>query len=176
MAATHLIGKGHRRLAFLGGYCEMVSYQERLAGFRDACALHGIGPEETMVAEGETNRRGGMAGLDAVMGASPPPTAALCFNDAVAFGAMLALRRRGLEPGRDFAVIGFDDIAEAQHYVPALTSVAVDTAGLGERAAHAVLKMIRSKTTRAEDHIGAVDLVIRESCGSSTMHAAEAPA
>ena len=49
--------------------------------------------------------------------------------------------------------------------MPALTSVAVDTAGLGERAAHAVLKMIQSRTTRAEDHVGAVNLVVRESCG-----------
>ena len=78
---------------------------------------------------------------------------------------MLALRKRGLEPGADFAVVGFDDVVEAQHYVPALTSVSVDTPGLGERAAHAVLKMIQSRTTRAEDHIGAVNLVVRESCG-----------
>jgi LacI family transcriptional regulator len=49
--------------------------------------------------------------------------------------------------------------------VPALTSVAVDTAGLGERAAHSVLRMIQSRTTRAEDHVGAVNLVVRESCG-----------
>ncbi|TIM68611.1 MAG: LacI family DNA-binding transcriptional regulator, partial [Mesorhizobium sp.] len=71
------------------------------------------------------------------------------------FGVMLALRKRGLEPGADFAVVGFDDVIEAQHYMPALTSVAVDSAGLGERAAHVMLKMIQSRTTRAEDHIGA---------------------
>jgi LacI family transcriptional regulator len=78
---------------------------------------------------------------------------------------LLALRKRGLEPGADFAVVGFDDVVEAEHYMPALTSVAVDAAGLGERAAHVVLKMIQSRTTRAEDHIGAVNLVVRESCG-----------
>ncbi|TIS30910.1 MAG: LacI family transcriptional regulator, partial [Mesorhizobium sp.] len=69
--------------------------------------------------------------------------------------------------GADFAVVGFDDVAEAEHYMPALTSVAVDTPGLGERAAHVMLKMIQSRTTRAEDHIGAVSLVVRESCGPS---------
>jgi LacI family transcriptional regulator len=106
-----------------------------------------------------------MACLDTALSLAPAPTAALCFNDAVAFGAMIALRKRGLEPGRDFAVVGFDDVVEAQHYVPTLTTVAVDTAGLGERAAHAMLKMIQSGTTRAEDHIGAVNLVVRESCG-----------
>jgi LacI family transcriptional regulator len=135
LAARHLIGKGHRRLAFFGGSTDLVVYHERLGGFREACHEFGIPEGDVLVFEGE------------------------------AFGAMLGLRRHGLEPGRDFAVVGFDDVVEAQHYVPSLTSVAVDTAGLGERAAHIVLKMIQSRTTRAEDHVGAVNLVVRESCG-----------
>lgn len=165
LATEHLIRKGHRRLAFFGGFADMTVYQERLSGFRDACAVNGIDKSDISVIEGETSRKGGMACLDTALGLTPAPTAALCFNDAVAFGVMLALRKRGLEPGPDFAVVGFDDVVEAEHYVPALTSVTVDTAGLGERAAHAVLKMIQSRTTRAEDHIGAVNLAVRESCG-----------
>jgi LacI family transcriptional regulator len=165
LAAAHLIRKGHRRLAFFGGFSDMVVCQERSGGFREACETHGLPESSITVIEGETNRKGGMACLDTALALPNPPTAAVCFNDAVAFGVMLALRKRGLEPGRDFAVVGFDDVVEAQHYVPALTSVAVDTAGLGERAAHSVLRMIQSRTTRAEDHVGAVNLVIRESCG-----------
>ena len=165
LAAAHLIRKGHRRLAFLGGFSDMVVYHERADGFREGCETNGIAPEDMTIVEGETNRKGGMACLDTALSLPYPPTAAVCFNDAVAFGVMLALRKRGLEPGRDFAVVGFDDVVEAQHYVPALTSVAVDTAGLGERAAHSVLRMIQSRTTRAEDHVGAVNLVVRESCG-----------
>lgn len=164
LATEHLIRKGHRKLAFLGGFSDMVVFHERLGGFRDACAAHGIGEDDMVVVEGETNRKAGMGCLETAM-REASPTAALCFNDAVAFGAMIALRKRGMEPGRDFAVVGFDDVVEAQHYVPALTSVTVDTPGLGERAAHAVLRMIQSGTNRAEDHVGAVNLVVRESCG-----------
>ena len=165
LAAAHLIRKGHRRLAFFGGSPDLVVYHERIGGFREACETLGIAPGSITVVEGETSRKGGMACLDTALSLAEPPTAALCFNDAVAFGVMLALRKRGMEPGRDFAVVGFDDVVEAQHYMPALTSVAVDTGGLGERAAHAVLKMMQSRTTRAEDHIGAVNLVVRDSCG-----------
>lgn len=165
IATAHLIRKGHRRLAFFGGFADMSVYQERLGGFMEACSANGIEPENRLVIEGETSRKGGLACLETALGLAEPPTAALCFNDTVAFGAILGLRKRGLEPGADFAVVGFDDVVEAQHYMPALTSVAVDTAGLGERAAHAVLKMIQSRTTRAEDHVGAVNLVVRESCG-----------
>lgn len=175
LATAHLIRKGHRRLAFFGGYADMSVCQERLGGFLEACDANGIGPDERLVLEGETNRKGGMACLETALGTAEPPTAALCFNDAVAFGAILGLRKRGLEPGADFAVVGFDDVVEAQHYIPALTSVAVDSAGLGERAAHAVLKMIQSHTTRAEDHVGAVSLVVRESCGPDRKARKERP-
>jgi LacI family transcriptional regulator len=89
---------------------------------------------------------------------------------------MISLRKRGIEPGPDFAVVGFDDIVEAEHYVPALTSVAVDTVGLGERAAHAVLRMIQSRSTRAEDYVGAVKLVVRESSGPDRAGAFGGPA
>jgi LacI family transcriptional regulator len=165
IATEHLIRKGHRRLAFFGGSSDLVVYHERLGGFLEACETLGIPASDRLIVEGETSRKGGMACLETALAAAQPPTAALCFNDAVAFGAMLALRKRGLEAGADFAVVGFDDVAEAEHYSPALTSVAVDTAGLGERAAHVMLKMIQSRTTRAEDHIGAVSLVVRESSG-----------
>jgi LacI family transcriptional regulator len=165
LAAEHLIRKGHRRLAFFGGNTGLSVYHERMGGFREACLAAGIAEADITVIEGETNRLGGIACLDQALDSLSPPTGALCFNDAVAFGAMLALRKRGIEPGKDFAVIGFDDVVEAQHYVPALTSVSVDTPGLGERAAHTVLKMIQTQTTRAEDQIGAVTLMVRDSCG-----------
>ncbi|PZN49445.1 MAG: LacI family transcriptional regulator [Proteobacteria bacterium] len=165
LAARHLLGKGHSRIAFFGGSSDLVVYQERLGGFREACREYGLHDSDVQVFESDTSRKGGMTCIDLALASETPPTAALCFNDAVAFGAMLGLRRHGLEPGRDFAVVGFDDVVEAQHYVPSLTSVAVDTAGLGERAAHIVLKMIQSRTTSAENHIGAVNLVVRESCG-----------
>lgn len=165
LAARHLIGRGHRRLAYLGGQPGLSVYEERMGGFREACLAEGIAQEDIIVVEGDTSRSGGMACLETVLAMPDPPTAAMCFNDAVAFGVMIGLRKRGREPGRDFAVVGFDDVFEAQHYVPALTSVSVDTAGLGARAAQTILKMIQTRTTRVEDHSGAVSLMVRESCG-----------
>ncbi|WP_159586093.1 LacI family DNA-binding transcriptional regulator [Chelativorans xinjiangense] len=171
LATRHLIGKGHRRIAFLGGFPDMVVYHERVGGYREALAAHGIAADEALVIQGDTNRKGGMSAIDTALAFSPAPTAAMCFNDAVAFGAMTGLRKRGLEPGGNFAIVGFDDVAEAQHYMPALTSVAVDTAGLGERAAHTMLNMIRAGTTCAENHIGAISLIVRDSCGPDITEA-----
>ena len=112
-------------------------------------------------------RDGGVSALESALSHREPPTAALCFNDIVAFGVCLALRRRGMQPGSDFGVIGFDDVREAVHADPPLTTIAVDSMGLGERAAQTVLKMIEAGRNIVEEHVGAVHLVIRESCGGN---------
>ena len=81
-----------------------------------------------------------------------------------------ALSRQGLTAGVDFAVVGFDDIAEAAQMAPPLTTVAVDAKGLGERAATMLLRQIESGP-RVETYIGAARLVVRESCGASRQAA-----
>ena len=114
LAAAHLIRKGHRRLAFFGGFADMVVYHERLGGFREACEAHGIAAERhDRSSRARPTARAAWPASTRRCRMAEPPTAALCFNDAVAFGVMLALRKRGLEPGADFAVVGFDDVVEA---------------------------------------------------------------
>ncbi len=98
---------------------------------------------------------------------TPAPTAALCFNDIVAIGAIHALSRQGLKAGVDFAVVGFDDIAEAAQMAPPLTTIAVDAKGLGERAARMLLRQIESGAPRVETYVGAARLIVRESCGAA---------
>ena len=163
LAVERLVELGHRRIAFLGGYADSVVRAERLDGFRAALADAGLDPAAAITAA--ATRDGGAQALDTVLAQRDPPTAAVCFNDIVAFGVCLGLRRRGIEPGRGFAVIGFDDVQEAVHADPPLTTIAVDVMGLGERAAQSVLRMIETGRNTAEDHIGAVHLAVRESCG-----------
>ena len=72
LAAAHLIRKGHRRLAFFGGFSDMVVYHERADGFREGCEANGIAAEDMTIVEGETNRKGGMACLDTALVAAEP--------------------------------------------------------------------------------------------------------
>jgi LacI family transcriptional regulator len=102
------------------------------------------------------------------------PTAALCFNDAVAFGACDGLRSARIEPGVDFGVIGFDDVIEAKTAVPALTTVSVDPQGMGRRAAQLLLKQINSGDFEPEALVASVRLVVRESCGAAQRMKREA--
>jgi LacI family transcriptional regulator len=165
LAVERLLALGHRRIAFLGGYADSVVRNERLEGFRAALAEAGLDAERALNIATTPTRDGGVTALEAALGNRETPTAALCFNDIVAFGVCLALRRRKLHAGTDFGVIGFDDVQEAVHADPPLTTIAVDSMGLGERAAQSVLKMIETGRNLAEDHVGEVHLVVRDSCG-----------
>jgi LacI family transcriptional regulator len=89
----------------------------------------------------------------------------LCHNDLCALGAMLGLADRGLSPGRDVAVIGFDNIPEASMHRPALTTVAIGAREIGEESARLLLRRIKSPDGPSERIILPPKLIIRSSCG-----------
>jgi LacI family transcriptional regulator len=165
-ATAHLLGLGHRRVAFLGGFAEMVVRDERLGGYRDALRAAGVAFEPALIAESRPTSEGGRMAVAQVLSLADAPTAGLAYNDVVAIGAVHALTERGFVVGRDFAVVGFDDIAEARQMSPPLTTVAVDPEGLGERAARLLLRRIESNDDKDETVIGATQLVVRLSCGA----------
>ena len=166
-AVTHLAGLGHRRIAFFGGFPDTAVFNERLRGYRDALVDAGLDVSEELVIGSAPSRAGGVAAAERSLSLQVRPTAALCFNDAVAFGACDGLRAKRFEPGVDFAVVGFDDVIEAKAAVPALTTVSVDPQGMGRRAAQLLLKQINAGKADAEAIVGSVRLVIRQSCGSA---------
>jgi LacI family transcriptional regulator len=169
-SVTHLASLGHRRIAFLGGFPDTAVFDERLSGYREGLAAAGLDFAPELVVPSVPSRAGGADAIGRALAISEVPTGAVCFNDAVAFGACDGLRARGKEPGRDFAVVGFDDVIEAKTAVPALTTVSVDPQGFGRRAAQLLLKQINAGRAEPENVITAVRLVIRESCGANGKH------
>jgi LacI family transcriptional regulator len=163
MAAEHLIGLGHRRIAMLGGTDLVSTGEERRAGYRDALIAHDIPVDPDLILEGPPTRNFGATTVQALLAGKAPPTAAVCFNDVVAFGVMLGLRQVGLEPGRDFAVIGYDDLAEAALWTPALSTVAVDSAGIGAAAAQLLLQRIEHPEAKPRRIILQPRLILRAS-------------
>jgi LacI family transcriptional regulator len=91
------------------------------------------------------------------------PTAAVCYNDAVALGLMLGLNQRGLRPGLDFALTGFDDIAEAALCMPALTTLTAMPRARGRQAADMLLQRLREPGAETRRAIASVQLVTRAS-------------
>ena len=123
VATEHLIAQGHRRIAFFGGVEGTSTADNRRAGWRGALAARGLSADDALIFSGWGRRDTGLDAIEAALALSEPPTAAVCFNDVTAFGAMLGLYRRGMTPGRDFALVGYDDTLEASQWFPGLTSL-----------------------------------------------------
>jgi LacI family transcriptional regulator len=165
-AVQHLVSLGHRRIAFLGGFPDTAVFHERLGGYQAALSASGLEFDENLIVSSIPSRAGGVDAIGRALSIESGPTSAICFNDAVAFGVCDGLRARRLEPGPDFAVVGFDDVIEAKTAVPALTTVSVDPQGMGRRAAQLLLKQINAGKAEAEPVISSVRLVVRQSCGA----------
>lgn len=162
-ACAHLIRLGHRRFAFIGGNLDHSATRQRLLGFKAAMERAGLSAET--IIRTPTDSRGGRAGMEEFLQCTPRPTAAICFNDRVALGAMAGIRAAGLTPGKDIAVTGFDNLeADAQAY-PALTTVESFGREIGREAGKLLLRRIATPTMPDERIIIPTRLVIRQSCG-----------
>jgi LacI family transcriptional regulator, galactose operon repressor len=161
LAIDHLATLGHRHIAFIGGPSPLSSAQQRFLGYRQGLEKNGISFREDLVIEQAPNRKGGFQGLTAALSLSPAPTAAVCFNDVVALGANEALRSSGKEPGRDFSIVGFNNIADA--HFGGLTTVDTSPAKIGEAAADLLLHRINEPTAPVRQVILSPRLIVRES-------------
>ncbi len=166
LATEHLIERGHRRIAFLGGTpLSRGNFAERLEGYRNALAAHGLPWDERLVQEGKVI--GGGQSILRILERAPDVTAALACNDINALDAIKALEKTGRQIPRDFSIAGFDDILEAQTNLPPLTTIHVDRPAMGRMAVQSLVDRLRS------DHINprqtvviAPQLVIRGSTGA----------
>lgn len=167
-AAEHLLALGHRRIAFFGGHAESSSCRERRLGYQDALAAAGVAIDPQLLFETAPTRLEANACTEALLTTEPAPTAAVCYNDAVALGLMLGLARLGRRPGVDFAVTGFDDIPEAAMSMPPLTTLCSDPRARGRQAAELLLERTATPSLPARTVIAPVRLAERE----SSAHAA----
>lgn len=171
LAVAHLAALGHKNIAYIGHTRRTTTGRDRLAGFSAGLkAAKLVAPEEHFV-EANVTREGGVHAVVELFGRQPRPTALVCFNDVIAFGAMLGLRQLGLEPGRDCAVVGIDNVTEAALWKPALTSVAVDADRIGQEAGRLLIRRLESPSLPTERVVLEPRLVVRESCGSKLARA-----
>lgn len=121
MATTHLLDKGHERVAWIGWRKESMIGEDRRSGWTST--MHGRGLQTTGLASRVEDTIASGAGAAGVLLDEARPTAFVCASDTLAMGVLHTLGERGLVPGRDVAVVGFDDSQAAQVVPPGLTSV-----------------------------------------------------
>lgn len=170
LATEHLLKQGHRRIAFFGGHAGSSSCRERREGYTEAMATAGITVEPSWLVESAPTRLAAAAQTAALFVRDPAPTAAVCYNDAVALGLMLGLAAHGRRPGHDFAVTGFDDIPEAAVSMPPLTTLATDPRARGRQAAERILARVHNPDADATRSVAPVRLVVRDSTCPPVTH------
>lgn len=169
----HLLGLGHRAIAFIGGDIEHPSIAERYQGYCETLDEHGIPLRSELVSVDGIEPRvaTGAAATEKVLASGVRPTAVVAANDAMAIGCLQSLKQAGIRVPDDIAVMGFDDIDTCVITEPRLTSVRVFKEEMGKLAVQRIVEMISSKTqTVVTTHVP-VELMIRESTGASASPA-----
>jgi LacI family transcriptional regulator len=167
LALAHLYALGHRRIAHVAGALNTVAGSERLQAFRDETDALGLHLPDELVRQGDFSSASGYRETCALLALAQRPTALVAASDLMALAALQAIRDAGLQPARDVAVVGFDDLEAAALAHPPLTTIRQDRQELGEVAAARAIELIENGAVTAEETILPVELVVR---GSSQPH------
>jgi signal transduction histidine kinase/DNA-binding LacI/PurR family transcriptional regulator/DNA-binding response OmpR family regulator len=164
-AVRHLVGHGHRRIAFIAGkQHRRGDSAERLEAYLRGLVEEGLEADERLVAYGEHRFDGGQAAMRKLLGTGVDFTAFIASNDLSCLGAIDILRECGRSVPDDVAAIGFDDILDARSHRPSLTTVRHPTFALGYESVLALLARIDGRPA-SSSVVVPTRLIVRESCG-----------
>lgn len=165
-AVEHLIALGHRRIALItNAPLDYTASQARLEGYRRALKDHGLPFDPDLVAYGAFREETGQRAMTHLLSRHPLPTAVFAASDAIALGAMVAIRRQGLHIPDDIALVGFDDVPLAGYVNPPLTTVRLPAYDLGKQAARLLVDLVEGHNPQATQVLLETTLVVRASCG-----------
>ena len=125
---------GHREIGVVAGPRQLTTTTDRLQGFLSALGEFDVRIPSDRIIYTDFSREAGAAAATALLDRHPKLTAVFSLNDVMAIGALVELRQRGIRVPEDISLVGFDDINFASDLTPALTTVNVPMAELGERA------------------------------------------
>jgi LacI family transcriptional regulator, galactose operon repressor len=163
LALGHLHALGHRRVAHIAGALNTVAGVQRVEAFRDEAQALSLDESDELVRQGDFSSASGYRETCALLALGERPTAILAASDLMALAALQAIRDAGLEPGRDIAVVGFDDLEAAALAHPPLTTVRQDRRELGTLAATRAIELIEQPDVTPPDAVLPVELVVRAS-------------
>jgi DNA-binding LacI/PurR family transcriptional regulator len=167
-ATRHLLRLGRRRIAYLGSASDhWPEFQARYSGYVRAQQEAGIEPDPQLLVEAQSSEQAGHEAAIELLATGAPFDAIFAASDLIAMGAIGALRERGRTVPADVAVIGFDDIAAAAHFIPPLTTVQQDTHRAAEILVDNLLRMTAGEPV--ESALIEPNLVVRGSCGGAAV-------
>ncbi|KZL20720.1 HTH-type transcriptional repressor CytR [Pseudovibrio axinellae] len=162
----HLIEQGHTQIAMVGGRRGSSTGRDRNRGWRSALEDAGIDVDAQLEIPELMTQADGRSVATKIIEAELRPTAVVCFNDLVALGLMSAVRRLGVEPGPDLAIVGYDNTEGTENRSPALTTVDNGAATIGVKAAELMLSQMNGEKINNDLMLIEPKLRVRESAPS----------
>ena len=143
-AVEHLVARGHQRIAAIAWPEDSRVGNERMKGYSQAMQAAGLDVLPEWIRRGEGTFEFGREAAASLLElpAGQRPTAAVVLNDTMAIGAMNMMRERGLDVGRDFAIVGFDDAPMSQYLFPPLTTVRQPIREVGHKCVEMLVALI----------------------------------
>jgi LacI family transcriptional regulator len=163
MAVEHLLEHGRRRIVYVG--VDDVFSVQRFEGYKAALQAGDVAVDQQLVLSVGDYGQGGDRVVKNLLSRQASFDAMFCASDEIAMGAVQSLAERGVRVPEDVAVIGFDDMAAAKLFNPALTTVRQDGATMGREAVRMVVGAINGEVASKALRVLPVDLMVRRSCG-----------
>ncbi|MFQ6618619.1 MAG: LacI family DNA-binding transcriptional regulator [Fidelibacterota bacterium] len=162
-AVNHLVKLGHTRIGMLKGENGDISLKERYEGYLQALKSNSLNIYREYIIPGFNTPEGGYEAMQKLLISKEVPTAIFTSNDAMAIGALKAMREKGLRVPQDISIIGFDDIRESAHTHPPLSSIRIEKEKMGKIGAKILIDIIKSKGGGKEIIVLKTNLVPRQS-------------
>ncbi len=159
-ATGHLVSIGRRRIGHVSGRRGTVAGEERIAGYRRALSSAGLDPD-AFVVDGDFSASAGAVGASELL--ARDVDAIFCANDAMASGALDAIRAAGLRVPEDVALAGFDDLGFAAALDPPLTTIRQGVREQGSEAARVLFDLVADPEHVPRRVILPTELVVRAS-------------
>ncbi len=166
IVAEHFIRAGRRKPAFLGMDIPISCDRERFAGYKEELEQAGLALYERNIHRGRPSSRDAYSMTKTWMEEKPDIDAIFVSNDQLAFGVLRALHDAGVKVPADIAVLGHDDVENAQYFAPSLSTVRVPKYKLGFDSAECLIRIIQHNQPDPENQVVyEPELIVRESSG-----------
>lgn len=159
----YLAQQGHRRIAYINGPADSPLCRDRLRGYRKGMAEIGVRATRSLEFRGDFSLDSGALAARELAQCKELPTAVFAANDAMAIGALQALKNRGIRVPRDMSLLGFDDIKFAAYCDPPLTTIRQPRREIGALSMQMMVDLLAGKPVSGEGRELPHELVVRES-------------
>ncbi len=163
VAASYLVSRGYKSIAFLGGRYYDLGSAHRLEGLRQGLSDAGLSLEDSFIWLGDSTRAEGYNMTMGLLEQRPLPEAIVCANNHIALGCVDAINKKGIRIPVDMGILAFDDYPFSRMIEPPLTVVDINVRHMGAQAGKFLLDIIRHPNMQVQTFVTSSDIIKRGS-------------